>query len=267
LARSRQKQTARPPGGRLEVDRQGILEILCLGDIVGYGPDPIACTDLVRARCQVVICGNHDEALVKGPWGFNQLARRALEWTQKELRPRFYRPGSRARWEFLANLPLRHEWKGYYLVHGSPRDPTSEYVMPHHVSWPQPGMFEAIFEAFSTVCFVGHTHIPGVFSEEKDMTLPENREPAWALGAHPCVRFTPQSEIRDSFRFEGVKLLVNVGSVGQPRDRNWRACYLTVDEGEFRYHRVEYPVEVTQRKIRDQPDLDDRLGERLGTGE
>src|SRR4029434_1933632 len=108
-----------------DIRRHGYEEVYCLGDVVGYGPDPVACTDLVREHARVTILGNHDEALVKGAWGFNQVARSAMEWTKKQLRPSIFRPGSRDRWRFLAELPLRHEWHGYLLVHGSPpaRDP------------------------------------------------------------------------------------------------------------------------------------------------
>lgn len=252
-----------------DIDRQQVDDVVCLGDVVGYGPDPVACTERVRSRCSVTICGNHDEALIKGPWGFNQLARNSIEWTQKQMRPRFYRMGSAARWNFLATLPLTSEWNGYLLVHGSPRDPTSEYVLPQHASWPPPGMFDEIFERFSGVCFVGHTHLPGVFYEGPS--------------------FAPQHEIDGPFAAGSQKMLVNVGSVGQPRDGNWRACYLTIEDDPppeppggddpegadapplrgpfFRYHRLEYAVDQTQAKIRSNPRLDDRLADRLGTGE
>ena len=231
-----------------DIDRRGIREILCLGDIVGYGPNPIECVDLVRQRCQAVICGNHDEALIKGPWGFNHLARQAIEYHQRLMRPRFYRFGSRARWEFLASRPLSVERDDFLLVHGSPRDPTTEYVLPQDVDWPQPGKFEEIFSAFGHVCFVGHTHVPGVFSEGPT--------------------FLAQADIGESFLCDDDKMLVNVGSVGQPRDGNWKACYLTIEEPRrFEYHRLEYPIELTQRKIRSIDELDNRLADRLASGE
>jgi diadenosine tetraphosphatase ApaH/serine/threonine PP2A family protein phosphatase len=229
-----------------DIRRHGYEEIYCLGDVVGYGPDPVACTDLVRKNARVTILGNHDEALVKGAWGFNQVARTAMEWTKKQLRPSIFRPGSRERWRYLAELPLRHEWQGYLLVHGSPREPTSEYILPRDADWSPPGMFQELFDAFQTVCLVGHTHMAGVFEEGP--------------------KFTPQSQLPETFRFAEKKLIVNVGSVGQPRDRDWRACYLSVEDGVFRFHRVEYPVAVTQRKIRANPDLDNRLSDRLGDG-
>jgi len=229
-----------------DIDRHGYEEIICLGDIVGYGPDPVGATDLVRRRSSFTIQGNHDEALVKGAWGFNTVARSAMEWTRRQLRPRLFRRGSRARWQFLLNLPLRHRWQGYLLVHGSPREPTSEYILPRDAEWPPPGMFPEMFESFESVCLVGHTHIAGLFTEEP--------------------RFICQKELGETFRYEGKKLIVNVGSVGQPRDGDRRACYLSVEDGIFRFHRVEYPFEVTQRKIRSIPELDNRLADRLEEG-
>lgn len=229
-----------------DIRRRGFEEIICLGDVVGYGPDPAAATDLVRKTCKVTLRGNHDDALVSGAWGFNQAAREAVEWARRKLRPSLFRKGSRARWRFLSNLPLRHEWEGYLLVHGSPRDPVSEYVLPRGIGWPSSSPYEDLFERFETVCLVGHTHIAGVFREDGD--------------------FTPAREAGESFRFESSKLIVNVGSVGQPRDGDWRACYLTVEDGAFQFHRVEYPVAVTQEKIRAIPDLDRRLADRLAEG-
>jgi diadenosine tetraphosphatase ApaH/serine/threonine PP2A family protein phosphatase len=229
-----------------DIERHGYDAAYCLGDIVGYGPDPVAATDLVRRKCRVTIRGNHDDALVRGAWGFNHVARSAMEWTRRQLRPSLFRRGSRARWRFLSGLPLRHEWEGILLVHGSPREPTSEYILPRDAEWPPPGMFPELFESFETVCLVGHTHIAGLFDDGP--------------------RFVSQKDLGETFQPRARKLIVNVGSVGQPRDRDWRACYLSVEDGVFRFHRVEYPVEATQRKIRAIPELDNRLADRLAEG-
>ncbi len=229
-----------------DIRQRGFEDVYCLGDVVGYGPDPIAVTDIIRKTCKVTIRGNHDDALVSGAWGFNQAARDAVEWSRRQLRPNFLRRGARARWSFLANLPLRHEWEGCLLVHGSPRDPVSEYILPRDARWFASSPYADLFERFATVCLVGHTHIAGVFWENRD--------------------FVPERELNGGFRYESTKMIVNVGSVGQPRDGNWRACYLSVEDGIFRYHRVEYPVAVTQDKIRSIPRLDKRLADRLAEG-
>lgn len=229
-----------------DIDRRGIAEIHCLGDVVGYGPDPIACTDLTMARCRTTIKGNHDEALVRGPVGFNPLARESIDWTRKRMAPRFFNPASQRRWKFLAELPLQAEWGGFLLVHGSPRDPTAEYIMERDILFGPPGMFPEIFARFERVCLVGHTHIPGIFFEGP--------------------RFTPQRDAPERFRYEGKKMIINVGAVGQPRDHDPRASYLTFEDGRFRFHRVEYDIPATQRKLRAIPRLDPRLAERLAEG-
>lgn len=234
-----------------DIDRQGITDIICLGDIVGYGPNPAECTDLVRQRCQLVIRGNHDDALIHGPIGFTHMAREAIEWTRKCMRPRLWRRGSAERWKFLENLPVKANWEDLLLVHGSPRDPTSEYVMDRDLAMGDHQKFVEIFELIETVCLVGHTHVPGVFYDESERT-----------------RWVAQADLGGPFQYEDTKMLINVGSVGQPRDRDPRACYLSVDPSarEFCFHRIDYDVQVTRRKIHETPGLSDQLGDRLGDG-
>ena len=230
------------------IERTGYEEIYCLGDVVGYGPDPATCADLVRKHCKLTLMGNHDEAVFKGAWSFNEVARTAIDWTRKQLRPTLLRPGSRQRWKFLQELPLRHEWGNWSLVHGSPRDPTSEYILPRDAQWPGAAKFDELFQSVDSICFVGHTHIPGIFTTEPVFTPQKNVDEAFSPGP------------------DDGKWIVNVGSVGQPRDGDRRACYLGYSEGKFRFHRVEYPYRETQAKIRGISLLDDRLADRLGEG-
>jgi diadenosine tetraphosphatase ApaH/serine/threonine PP2A family protein phosphatase len=229
-----------------DIRLRGLEDVYCLGDIVGYGPDPVACTDVIRKVARVTILGNHDEALVKGAYGFNEVARAAMDWTRRQLRPSWLRPGSHRRWKFLTSLPLRHQLDGILLVHGSPREPTSEYILPRSVEWPPGGFFQDLFASFEGVCLVGHTHIAGIFEEGPS--------------------FTPQSALEGPFRPEGRKVIINVGSVGQPRDQDPRSCYLSLRDGAFEFHRVEYPVATTQAKIRAVGALDERLAQRLAEG-
>jgi len=229
-----------------DIRRRRIEEVYCLGDVVGYGPDPVDCTELVMSRCRQTIRGNHDEAMVRGPVGFNPLAREAIEWTRRAMRPRIWSAASRRRWNFLAGLPLQADWDGFLLVHGSPRDPTSEYIMDRDILFGPPNMFAEIFARFDRVCLVGHTHIPGIFYEGP--------------------RFVPQREVPEAFAFEGKKMVINVGSVGQPRDHDPRACYVTSEGGAFHFHRLEYDFKTTQRKLRAIPQLDQRLADRLAEG-
>lgn len=234
-----------------DIDGKGISDILCLGDIVGYGPDPAACVDLVQKRCRLSIRGNHDDAVVRGPVGFNPSARDAVLWTRKQLRPRLLRPVTRQRWSFLSNLPLQVDWEAYLLLHGSPRDPTSEYIMERDVVLGNERMFAEIFERFDRVCLVGHTHTPGVFWQDAPRTV-----------------WRPQREFDGPFRFESAKMVINVGSVGQPRDRDPRSCYLTADPATdtFEFHRVVYDVQRTRQKILAIAALDPQLGDRLHEG-
>ena len=246
-----------------DVDRRGYDEIFCLGDIVGYGPDPGRCLSLVQQRCTAAILGNHDYAVLHEPLRFNKVARESVEWTKKQLRPLFDPEGVRKHWEFLARLPPSYQWRDMLLVHGSPRDPTNEYILPKYVEWPPLGMFEEIFSAFDKVCLVGHTHIPGIFEESYDDFV-TYLTPDFPLNLGKVPRFIPEKEAPKFFKYERKKIIINVGSVGQPRNDDWRACYVGLDDGHFTFHRVEYPVEITKRKILAIPGLDDSLAERLG---
>ncbi len=226
-----------------DIDRQNIHEIYCLGDIVGYGPNPAECIDLVRQRCRVTLLGNHDQAALFDPEGFNSGAERAIFWTRKVLEsgPRLE---SEARWEFLGELPRVHRDNAVMYVHGSARNPLNEYVFPEDI-YNQRKM-EKIFSLVERHCFQGHTHIPGVFTEDLDFLAPE--------------------EIDFNYALTDRKALVNVGSVGQPRNADPRASYVVLDGANLHFKRVEYPIEETRQKIHDNPELDDFLGDRLLDG-
>jgi diadenosine tetraphosphatase ApaH/serine/threonine PP2A family protein phosphatase len=227
-----------------DVARQGADAVYCLGDLVGYGPNPCECVDLAM-QWQVVLLGNHDQAVVTGPRCFGVVAERAIFWTQQQLHaPSPDRQATEVRWEFLARLPLAHAESGCLFVHASPRDPVHEYVFPEDIYNPQ--KMAARFARIDRCCFAGHTHIPGVFTED--------------------LRFVSPKEAGPVYRLDRRKALVNVGSVGQPRDGDWRACYALLDGDTVRFRRVEYDVDTTVRKIRAIDDLDDFLGDRLREG-
>ena len=228
--------------GDLNVD-----EIICLGDIIGYGPDPIKCLDTVIENCQLTILGNHDQAALFDPEGFNPVAMKAIFWTREQLEnDTFNMEQADRRWDFLGELPRRHDEGDYLFVHGSPRDPTNEYVFPETVY--ERDILDLLMSRFERTCFQGHTHIPGVFTEQGSFITPEERDLY--------------------FQLDGDKKMVNVGSVGQPRDGNPRSCFVVLDsvENSIQYYRVEYDVDTTRDKIRSIPDLDDMLGDRLLTG-
>lgn len=227
---------------------QGITEIYCLGDIIGYGPNPRECIDLVMKHCQVTLLGNHDQGALFDPEGFNAGAERAIFWTRKTLESGDAR-GNERRWEFLGELPRVRKEDRLLFVHGSARNPLNEYVFPEDI-YNQRKM-ERIFQLVEQYCFQGHTHIPGVFTEDLSFLAPE--------------------EINFEYRLGPQKVLVNVGSVGQPRNGDNRSSYVTLDldgsgGGMVRFHRVGYDFEKTAQKIYDIPDLDNFLGDRLRDG-
>lgn len=232
-----------------DIDRRGIKTIVCLGDIVGYGANPKECIDLIMERAQYCICGNHDAAVFYEPFNFNIGAERACYWTRQVLEEEPNKAFRDRRWDFLGKLPPRLVYEGMLFVHGSPRRPVNEYLFGDDV-YSNPAKLMANFERFNEVaCFVGHTHVPGVFVDDPYFESPgELAEP----GVYEIA--------------EDDKVIINVGSLGQPRDRDPRAAYGIVDEGRVEFVRLEYDVEKTVHKILTTPDLDDFLGHRLLEG-
>lgn len=226
-----------------DIAGQSVEAIYCLGDVVGYGPDPVEC--LRRSMdWAVVVLGNHDQAVLFDPAGFSPNAERAVLWTRRTFEQLRWDAG----FEFLAARPRTFPDGDTLYVHGSPRQPTNEYVFPEDVY--NTRKMENIAGLFGKQCFCGHTHVPGVFV---------------ATDSGSWTFYSPE-EIDGTWRFDGRKTLVNVGSVGQPRDNNWRACYVLLDGPTLTFRRVEYNVEATVRKIHANPDLADFLGDRLRDG-
>ena len=236
-----------------DIEQQGVTEIYCLGDVVGYGPNPRECLDLVM-QCKVVLLGNHDQGAMFDPDGFNGPAERAIFWTREQLEASPEGKSSKERrWEFLAERPRTFRENGLLFVHGSARNPLNEYVFPEDI-YNQRKM-ERIFALVEKYCFQGHTHVPGIFTEQV---------------AEDVYQFHSPDEIDYQHRLDGRKTLCNVGSVGQPRDGDWRACYIMLDDspppGVIRYRRVEYDIETTIKKVYAVPELDNFLGDRLRDG-
>ncbi|MDP7034126.1 MAG: metallophosphoesterase family protein [Planctomycetota bacterium] len=240
----------------IDLDERGIEKILCLGDVIGYGPNPVECLDLALSliasgRLQVILLGNHEEAVLSGPFGFNPIAKEAVDWTRAQLKPRWNSlTRTKSRWEALRNFPLTYCEDGVLFVHGSPRDPTMEYILrsdTEDLFGEVPEKISKIFGLFESLCFVGHTHDPGVITEESQFLRPSD--------------FGMVFEVAP-----GARYVVNVGSVGQPRDRDNRSCYATYDGVRLEYHRLEYDYGKTVEKIRRIPELDNRNAERLELG-
>jgi diadenosine tetraphosphatase ApaH/serine/threonine PP2A family protein phosphatase len=227
-----------------DLGRQGVRDIYCLGDTVGYGPNPRECLELAM-EFQVNLLGNHDQAALFDPPDFNPSAERSVFWTRKQIdAPVKNRQAADRRWEFLSDMPTVHREGDLEFVHGSLSNPLHEYVFPEDI-YNQRKM-ERLFGLVKRYCFQGHTHIPGIFTGDMQFHSPE--------------------EIDYTFRLDARKTLCNVGSVGQPRDGDRRACYVVFDGQTIFYRRIDYDCEATARKIYDIPDLDRFLGDRLRTG-
>ncbi len=226
-----------------EIAAQGISEVFCLGDIVGYGPNPRECVDRVMETCQVTILGNHDQAALFDPEGFNAGAERAIFWTRSMLESDTQERNEH-RWEFLGELPRMRREQDFLFVHGSARNPLNEYVFPEDI-YNQRKM-ERIFALVDRYCFQGHTHIPGVFREDLSFVSPDEVDGKYDLGDQ--------------------KVLINVGSVGQPRDGDNRASYVVLNEKSVEFRRVPYDFEKTIAKIYPIAELDNFLGDRLRDG-
>lgn len=216
--------------------------IWCLGDTVGYGPEPNECIERLRGLNAVCLAGNHDLAVVGkvGLWDFNRDAKEAIGWTRHWLTP-----DNR---DWLETLEPTHNFAEYgiALVHGSPRDPIWEYIFT-------PPVARANFDAGDTfTCLNGHTHVPLVF-----------RKPMYEQGI-----VTERLRVNASVSLKLDRLIINPGSVGQPRDDDPRAAYAIVDLAAMTLTqcRVQYDVSATQKKMK-QAQLPGGLIRRLRFGQ
>lgn len=234
-----------------DIERQRVDQIHCLGDIIGYGPNPRECLDLALTW-DLCILGNHDQGALFDPEGFSSTAEQAIFWTRSQLEgtgngtngdPNAAEKRIR-RWDFLCQLPRTYREDPFLFVHGSARNPLNEYVFPEDV-YNKPKL-DKIFGMIPQYCFQGHTHVPGVFTAAGTFLSPE--------------------ELQNGYRLGDQKVMVNVGSVGQPRDGDPRACYVLLCDETVSYRRVQYPVENTVAKIHAIPELDNFLGDRLLEG-
>ena len=207
------------------LDDAGEVDITwSLGDIVGYGPDPNECIQLLRSRPHVAVAGNHD-------WGvlgkldlndFNADARRANQWNRDQL--------TLESKQFLQDLPEKIVEEDFTLAHGSPRYPIWEYIASS-------GVADANFAYFDTpICLVGHTHVPVVFRK-----VAEDME---------CqVILLPEAQ---RVRLDEARYIINPGGVGQPRDGDPHAAYMLLDTDEriIEQRRVAYDIAATQARMR-----------------
>lgn len=217
--------------------RGGAEEMWCLGDVVGYGPDPRECIKLLRQHEHLCVAGNHDWAAIgkMDTSHFNPEAAAACHWTAEQLTP-----GDR---DYLSNLPLTLQRNEFTLVHGSPREPIWEYLVT-------PESARANFDYFETrFCLIGHSHSPLLIVLKNDDCR--------------LSRLPHQLLLKEHNR----RLIVNCGSVGQPRDGDPRASYALLDttQEELLHFRVDYDIAATQAKMLDNG-LPLRLANRLAVG-
>ena len=224
----------------LDIKKERIDAIYCLGDIVGYYPEPEKCVNLVMKNAKSAITGNHDYAAIGRIDIHNTFTRYAciaMEWTQKHL--------SRASIAYLADLPLTQVIdKDILLAHSTPSNPDGWAYLFMDSD-------ELVFDAFSSfsqrICFNAHTHYPVIMTLQDDKII---------LHKEKRIRLVPDQQY-----------LINVGSVGQPRDRDPRSCYAIYDKNmqEVTLKRVEYDYKTTQMKVRKEG-LPEFLAQRLKEG-
>ncbi|MCR9293439.1 MAG: metallophosphoesterase [bacterium] len=226
-----------------DIQSQNCDQVVCLGDVIGYGPEPLACVDLVK-KLDACILGNHDLAALFDPEGFSNTAEQAILWTRKQMESGDSQAACLERLAFLAHMPRTRREGNLMFVHGSVRNPINEYVFPEDIY--NRRKMDKLFSMIHKYCFQGHTHVPGVFTSEMTFLRPD--------------------DIDFRYQLTDEKAMINVGSVGQPRDGDWRSCYVIVEEPWVTFRRIEYDVEVTIRRIHEIDELDPFLGDRLRDG-
>jgi predicted phosphodiesterase len=216
-----------------------VEEIWCLGDIVGYGPDPQECLAILRQTTNICVAGNHDWAAIGkiNTSDFNPDAAAASQWTMHQLNDEDI--------EYISNLSLIIESGDFTLAHGSPREPIWEYLLSSGVASQNLSYFKTQF------CLVGHSHQPVVFTCDE-------------AGECSARYFLPDSPVSTT---SGGRLIINPGSVGQPRDGNPDAAYAIYDSEQqlVRLYRVPYDIHSTQEKMQAHG-LPVRLAARLSYG-
>ncbi|MEW6675303.1 MAG: metallophosphoesterase family protein [Nitrospirota bacterium] len=219
-----------------DLQQRKIDDIIFLGDAVGYGPNPNECVELLKEKCRILLAGNHD-------WGalgltdstyFNEYARSAVEWTKNVLTEKNSR--------ILKTFPVKKELKkeDIMLVHSTPKEPEEWHYLL--TLWDAEINFQYFDNKF---CFLGHSHQPFIIERLSSGELITYREAA-------CIE-------------KGKRYIINVGSVGQPRDGDPRACYAIIDDEKVEIVKVPYDIETVQKKMRKEG-LPFLLIERLSRG-
>ncbi|MDI6801718.1 MAG: metallophosphoesterase family protein [Thermodesulfovibrionales bacterium] len=204
-----------------DIKKKRLTNILFLGDAVGYGPDPNECINVLNSECRVLLAGNHDWAVLglTSTEYFNPHSKTAIEWTKENI--------DKETLSILKGLPISRQIESskILLVHSTPKEPEQWHYLL--TLWDA----EINFHYFDNkICLLGHSHQP--FIIEKPLS-------------GEIVTHRTETKIKEDSRY-----IINVGSVGQPRDLDPRACYAVIDEESVKLHRVEYDIEKTQNKMK-----------------
>jgi diadenosine tetraphosphatase ApaH/serine/threonine PP2A family protein phosphatase len=223
----------------------GIKEILSLGDMIGYGPNPRESIAMHMKACTVAMLGNHEMAVMGDQDDFNERAKAAVKWTKEQLVLRSEGGKvNRIFWDYMGGLKKIVEEEPFVFVHGSPRDYIKEYIFPRDIYDEE--KMRSIFALVKKYCIVGHTHIQGIITEDCNFIRP--------------------SDIDGVYRLQKEKAIINVGSVGQPRDGDNRAAYAILYDDRVEFRRVPYDYKITMEKIKKVEALPDFLAQRLEEG-
>lgn len=200
--------------------KEGELKYFCIGDIVGYGADPVACLELTKELDPIVVCGNHDWAAVElaSIEYFNDHAKRAVLWTASAL--------GKDDKDYLRSLQLTYADDDLAMVHGTLMRPEYfDYVFDFQTAYQMIKLMPA------KIAFIGHSHVPGIFCLKDEK-----------------IEYAAGSKIKIG---QDKRYLVNVGSIGQPRDGDWRPSYCIWDKdaGTIEIKRIEYNIDKAQKKI------------------
>lgn len=278
-----------------DAERRGARRFVCLGDMVGYGAKPRECVvEMMRLTAHapdafpvkqahsssgvalgtepearsgsapgsapgsengggrlpgVCLLGNHEFAMMTTAEDFNPSARKAIDWTREAFDQGVDADEGLEIWDFMGALQPKVVEGRVMYAHGSPRDPVREYMLPRDIK--DQAKMRANFALMSArVCFVGHSHVPAIYYEDGRFYRPRTTEGPYDLGTD----------------LESSKAIVNVGSVGQPRDGDPRLSYALFDGQSLTFVRLEYDIAAAQAEIRAVPDLPDYLADRLAVG-
>jgi diadenosine tetraphosphatase ApaH/serine/threonine PP2A family protein phosphatase len=243
---------------------RGAERFVCLGDVIGYGAKPRECLDRVMELCVaeprdaagdparvlypgLCLQGNHELALLESAEDFNPKARAAIEWTRAALGG----PDGARYWDFIGELVPAMCDSLAMFAHGSPRNPVKEYMLPRDAQ-DKPKLsanFAAMQQNGCSVCFVGHSHVPAIYFEDGELVRPQGTMLELPLSLDA-----------------GRRMIVNVGSVGQPRDGDPRLSYVLFDGSTVSFVRLEYDHRAAADAIRAVPELPEYLADRLAVG-